>query len=124
MGGAGVWHAAVCVGKIKVLFHPGFNGGGFRYEQVATLEKFSNNQDMGFTPEAGKMYRVNLSVARFPSGRVGIKSVVTSPEGKTFESHIQVEAEDAGPLDRISLERSGRRGGNALFDDLQVKIRP
>ena len=122
--GAGVWHVALVVGKIKVLFHPGYQGGGFRFEQVGTLEKFSNNQDMGFTPEFGKLYRMNLVVARFPSGRVGIKATVLSPDGKSFESHIQVEAEDVGPLDRISLERSGRMGGNAIFDDLHVKIRP
>ena len=121
-GGAGTWHVAIGIGKVKALFHPGYDGGAFRFEQVSTLEKYSNNQDMGFTPEAGKLYRMDVTVARFPAERVGLKVIITSSEGKTFETTIQVDGDEIGPLDRISLERSGRRGGNALFDDLRVKI--
>ena len=65
---------------------------------------------------------MDVTVAQFPAERVGLKVIITSSEGKTFETTIQVDGDEIGPLDRISLERSGRRGGNALFDDLRVKI--
>ena len=121
-GGAGAWHVAIGIGKVKALFHPGYNEGGFRFEQVGNLEKYSNNQDMGFTPEAGKLYRMDVTVGRFSAGRVGLSVIVTSDGGKTFETTIELNEDEIGPLDRISLERSGRRGGNAMFDDLRVKI--
>lgn len=121
-GGAGAWHVAIGIGKVKALFHPDYNGGGFRFEQVGTLEKYSHNQDMGFTPEAGKLYRMDVTVSRFSTGRVGLSVNVTSDDGKNFRMFIELDGDKIGPLDRISLERSGRRGGNAMFDDLRVKI--
>ena len=46
---------------------------------------------------------------------------VESGDGR-FETSVIVEADQIGELDEVSLDRSGRVGGSAYFDDFTVRI--
>jgi hypothetical protein len=115
------WHVGVSVGKVKVLFHPNYSGGAFRAEAVDTHHSFFANEDMGFTPAAEVMHEMNIHVMRADRG---YRFEVTVVDGKGSGKHrkvFEVTDEQMGRFDRIGLERSGRRGGNALFESLSIK---
>lgn len=120
----GQWHVALGVGKVKVLFLPGYPVGGFCVQQIGTDKQLDEYQNMGFMPKLGELYRMDLLVTRLPMEKVGIRAIVLSPDGRSFESYTEVDADDAGPMDQISLERSGKGGGDAWFDELQVVLSP
>ena len=122
--GAGTWHVGLYVGKIKVLFHPAYNGGGFRFEEVESHENLTQNQSMGFTPKGGELYRMVLDLTRMPQQRIQYKATVISQDGKSFESHLVVHGDKAGPLNEIGIVRSGRQGDTAIFDDLIIRLDP
>lgn len=121
-GAAGTWHVALCVGNVKAIFHPGYRGGGFRFEKVGTRKNLSSNLNMGFTPAPNALHRIELHVTALPQGKVSFKAVVTAPDGKRFETSTVLSENEVGSLDRIGLERSGHAGGEAIFDDLMVKL--
>lgn len=119
-GNAGTWHPGIAVGKVKVLFHPDYRGGSLRFEQLDTRLVLLTNSNMGYTPKSNQMHRLELFVSSLPGDRLQFRAVVTSSPDQRFECSVQVDRADAGPLDSISLERSGRQGGDAVFDDLRV----
>ena len=121
VGGEGAYHIGVSVGNVRALFHPGFQGGGFRFQRVDTQEMITQNTAMGFDPLSGKKQRMSLTVQRLNGGRVELVAVVSDGD-KTFKDRKIIEAAVIGKLDHISLDRSGREGGNALFDDLVVEL--
>jgi hypothetical protein len=115
------WHVGVSVGRVKVLFHPNFPSGAFRAESVDSHEYFFGNEDRGFTPAADVMHEMTIRVVRTDRG---YRFEVTVEDGKGGGKHRKVFAvseEQMCRFDRIGLERSGRRGGNALFESLSIK---
>jgi hypothetical protein len=123
-GGESAYHIGVSVGKVRALFHPGNAGGSFRFEHIETHKKFTKNMNMGFTPDTRNLATMGMEVKRLPDGDVELQ-VTVIPEGKKdrrFTTQIKVSAAMIGELDTIGLDRSGRKGGDALFDNLVVEI--
>lgn len=76
---------------------------------------------MGFDPPAGKLVWMGIDVARSADGTVKLDVVVISG-GDSFRTSRIVAADVIGKLDKIGLDRSGRSGGDGLFDDLVVDL--
>ena len=120
-GGEGAYHVGVSVGNVRVLFHPGYPSGGFRIERVDNHRPLIGNTAMGFDPPAGKLLRLHLDVQRCPSGDVEIQAVLSNG-GPTFRKSVVLAAGEIGKLDHIGLDRSGRTGGDGLFDDFVLHL--
>jgi len=118
-GGEGTYHVGVSVGNVRVLFHPGYPTGGFRIERVDDHKPIIVNTAMGFDPPVGKLLRMHLEVKRRPGGEVEIQAVISNG-GAAFRKTAVLAAEEIGKLDHIGLDRSGRNGGDGLFDDLVI----
>jgi hypothetical protein len=121
--GAGSYHIGISIGNVRVLFHPAFRGGAFRFERVKGNVAITRNAEMGFTPPAGKLLTMDLDVKRLANGKVKIDALIISG-GDSFRASETVKAEDIGKLDQIGLDRSGGTGGDATFDDLVVEWKP
>jgi hypothetical protein len=122
--GASTHHLGITIGKVKTLIHPGYRGGGFRFEQIGTQRKFTKNINMGYTPAPKQLHRIKVTAQRMKNGKVYLKAVVSSTNKKPFETSIELDQEDVGEFNQISLDRSGRSGGNVYFDDFRVQIEP
>lgn len=123
-GGESAYHVGVSVGKVRALFHPGHAGGGFRFEHIDTHKALTKNTNMAFTPDTKSLATMGIEVKRLPDGDVELQ-VTVIPEGKKdrkFTTRIEVSAAMIGKIDSIGLDRSGRVGGDALFDNLVVEI--
>ncbi|MDX1962228.1 MAG: HEAT repeat domain-containing protein [Pirellulales bacterium] len=122
----GAWHCAVAVGNAKFLFHPGQAGGLFRVERDDSHHFLSENVEMGFTPAPNVLHEMTLEIRQLKDQEV--KFLISIEEGngsgKIFTHEIVLEREITGPLSRIMLIRSGRTGGAALFDHLQIEELP
>lgn len=122
-GGEGGYHIGISVGKVRALFHPGYSGGGFRFEEVGTEEKFTDNTDMGFTPKSDVFSTMGMDVERLPDKSVKLTVNITQEGNKIhFQKIIKISAEEIGELDSISLDRSGQPGGDAIFDNLVIEM--
>jgi hypothetical protein len=118
---AGAWHVGVSVGSVKVLFHPGYDGGAFRAETVNTHEEFFGNEDMGFTPAAGVLHQLTVKVRRTDGGYRFEVELKDANGGGTYRKTFEVSSKQVGDFDRVGLERSGRRGGDALFESISIR---
>lgn len=123
-GGSGAWHLGITVGKIRVLYHPGLRGGSFRLEDVTNNESVSDDINMDFTPSTESMQGMELNVRQRADGVVAIRVLIEQQGDQSgrFEFSINLDAETIGPLDQISLDRSGRTGGDAWFDDFTIDL--
>lgn len=119
--GSGLWHVGVSVGSVKVLFHPGHDGGALRAETVHDHKEFFANEDMGLTPAPDVMHDLTLKVRRAgPNYRFEVE-LVDGKSRKAYRKTFQVAAKQVGEFGRVGLERSGFRGGDALFESLSIR---
>lgn len=122
--GSGAYHVGVSVGRIKVLFHPDYSGGAFRVETADEHKYLVTNQSMGFTPTANVMHTMTLWVDRGVDGQVRIEATVTNGSNldQSYVKRFVLSSDVVGPLNRIGLERSGRTGGDGLFDSVTIDL--
>lgn len=122
----GTWHVGLAVGKLRILFHPGYSGGAFRVEQTGSRAELIANTNMGFTPAGEALHGMTIDVEQ-SGDRVEFRVTVTDSNDKTgatkYTRQFTAPRSTAGELDRLALERSGRQGGNALFGFLKVTAR-
>jgi hypothetical protein len=122
--GSGGWHLGVSVGQIRVLFHPGMKGGGFRIETTDKRKVVRQNTPMGFDPSTKGFQRMTIGVWKLATGDVQLKVTVMNTDQKdVFADKVVVKGALIGELDRVGLWRSGRRGADALFDDFVLDLR-
>ncbi|OYV06827.1 MAG: hypothetical protein CFE26_04235 [Verrucomicrobiales bacterium VVV1] len=119
--GAGTYHVGVSIGNVRALFHPAYQGGGFRFQRVDNQKQLTENSSMGFDPAAGKLQQMSLAVKRIPGGKVELEATIGNGD-KVFTERKIFEESVIGKLDHLSLDRSGRNGGDGLFDDLIVDL--
>lgn len=122
--GRGLWHVGISIGRVKALFHPGYAGGAFRFEQVGTLEKYVGNKDMGFTPKNGELYPMTILVERRKNDIIKITATIDPDDHPAFQESVELNIDQFGSFDQISLDRSGNPGGDAIFDDLMIDLNP
>ncbi len=116
------WHPGVSVGNIKILFHPGVQGGAFRAETIDDHEYLLNNTDMGFEVKTDTMYDMSIHVTKRLSGAEFRVTIREPDSGNQFQKSFEVTDKQLGRYDRIGLQRSGRTGADALFDSLTVQL--
>ena len=122
--GSGGYHVGVGIGNVRVLFHPAYSGGGFRAERVDDHTYLIQNTNMGFTPRAGTLYPMTIDVEPIEGGKVRFDVTVINTLNPREQHHARLDLERAhvGPLDRVGLHRSGRRGGEGLFGPLSIEL--
>lgn len=118
------WHLGISVGNIRALYHPGLQGGAFRFEEIDTNDALTPNVSLDFNPSTDGFQTMHLTVRRLPDGQVLLEVDLREGGGKPgrFKQAITVPANKIGKLDRISLDRSGRNGGTARFKGLTVRL--
>jgi len=122
-GSAG-YHVGMTVGNVKMLFHPAYSGGAFRIEQSDDHNYLTQNEDMGFTPVGGKTYDMTVDVQRDTENvQYDIAVINVDDPTQRFRKRVVYSVKKVGRWDRVALERSGRRGGAALFESLEVIVK-
>jgi len=117
------WHLGISIGRVKTLFHPGVDGGAFRIETIPEHQALVNNQEMGFTPQTDTMHDMTIEFVRKGQEAILEITIVDCKNSKNRYSHkSSIPLEKIGKLDRIGLERSGRAGGAALFDEFEFRF--
>lgn len=118
------WHMGVSVGRVKVLFHPGLPGGGFRAEATDDHRYFFGNENMRFEPVCGVMHEMLIRVTKTKAGAEFDVTIKGGKGGMPHRKKFSLSREQLGDYDRIGLERSGRTGGDALFDSVSIRLGP
>jgi hypothetical protein len=116
----GSYHVGVSLGKVRALYHPGYAGGGFRFQNVGAENMLTTNQSMGFTPSVKRLQTMRCRVEKQDDGKVKWDVWITDGE-KTFQKSHVFSAQEIGSFDVLGLDRSGFPGGAAMFDDLLVE---
>ncbi|MGI9467145.1 MAG: HEAT repeat domain-containing protein [Rubripirellula sp.] len=120
--GAGGYHVGVSIGNLRMLFHPGYTGGGFRVQRVDDQQYLVTNQTMPFTPIGGNLYTMNIEVSASANNKVRLKTTIIDHESpnKRFTNLYQANRDDIGKIETVGVERSGRLGGAALIGFLAI----
>ena len=118
------WHMGISVGQVKVLFHPGLPGGGFRAETTDAHQYLFTNETMSFEPVCGVMHEMLIRVTETEAGAEFEVTVKGGNGGVPHRKRFSVSREQLGDYNRIGLERSGRTGGDALFDSVSIRLEP
>jgi hypothetical protein len=121
---SGAWHMGITIGRIRTLFHPGMQGGSFRFERIDNRKHLSGTKGVGFEPLGDSRQRMSIDVTKMLDGHVRLDVLLEKlgEGGRTFQSSITVDAEDIGDLSEVSLDRSGRSGGKAYFRDFMISL--
>ena len=120
--GSGGYHVGVSVGNLKAIFHPSYRGGGFRMETVDNHDYIVTNTDLGFTPTADVLHTMRIKVRR-AEGKTEMEVEITEGNGNgTFQHTYEFDNAKIGDFNSIGLERSGRTGGSAVFDDVLIQL--
>ena len=123
-GNSGGWHVGVSVGNMRLLFHPGLEGGGFRAERVDNKDKLTANMDMSFTPNTGlELHDITIDVTT-TDDMVRLDTVISEggkKTGKTWKKTLEFSKDVMGDVNRIGLYRSGYKGGAGLFGPLVIR---
>ncbi|YCM43140.1 hypothetical protein V2O64_17670 [Verrucomicrobiaceae bacterium 227] len=122
--GMGAWHLGITIGRVRALYHPGLDGGAFRFERIDNNDYLSGTESVGFTPGDEASQWMSVKVQRLPDKKIKLEVILTeggNKEGR-FETSIIVDAEEIGELNEVSLDRSGRIGGRAYFSDFMMKL--
>jgi hypothetical protein len=115
--GSGTYHVGVSIGNIRALYHPGYRGGAFRLQQVSDEKVIIPNQEMGFDPSTTKLQIMKIKVSHMNTDTVELNISIIDGENSYRTAHVLKKSE-IGKIETIGLDRSGRAGGDALFDDL------
>jgi hypothetical protein len=118
------WHLGISIGRVKVLFHPSVDGGAFRIETIPEHTPLLNNQEMGFTPQTDVQYDMTIEYRR-TGQEVNLEIAIVecaNPKNR-YTLKQKLPLEKFGKLERIGLERSGRAGGAALFDEFEIRFK-
>lgn len=121
---SGAWHMGVTIGRIRTLFHPGMQGGAFRFERIDNNRHLTGTKGVGFEPLGDSRQRMSIDVTKMLDGNVRLDVLLEQlgEGGRTFQNSVTVEAKDIGDLNEISLDRSGRSGGKAYFRDFMITL--
>jgi hypothetical protein len=124
--GAGGYHVGIVVGNLKVVMHPAYPGAGLRIERDDDHRYLSDTESVEITPEAGTLYNLEVEVARRSdlSADLTVTLADNAANPMIVRRTYSVKGEDIGRLNRVALVRSGRSGGAALFDRLQITPLP
>ena len=120
--GAGVYHVGVSIGNLRVLFHPGYPGGGFRVQRVDNQQSLVPNKGMSFTPIGGNLYTMRIEASPSSNNRVRLKTTIVDPKSpnERFTNLYFASRNDIGKIETVGVERSGRLGGAALIGSLAI----
>lgn len=116
------WHVGVSIGRVKVLFHPGLSGGACRAETTDTHESIFGNEDMGFTPATDAIHEMWIQVTKNDNGAEFDVTVHDANSKTVFHRKFIASKQQLGKFNRIGLERSGRRGADAVFDSVSIEL--
>jgi len=120
--GAGGYHVGVSIGNLRILFHPGYIGGGFRVQRVDNQQYLITNQTMPFTPIGGNLYTMSIEVSPSANNKLRLKTTIVdhkSPNNR-FTNLYQANRDNIGKIETVGVERSGRIGGAALIGFLAI----
>ncbi len=118
------WHLGISLGSVKALFHPGVDGGAFRLETIPEHQAILNNQEMGFTPQTDSMHDMTIEFHRVGQ-EAGLEITIVdcaNPKNR-YTQKSKIPLAKFGKLDRLGLERSGRTGGAALIDEVEIRFK-
>lgn len=119
----GIWHVGISMGNIRVLFHPGYEGGAFRAQlRDDHARPLFHNMAMSWTPPTDTLHDIRISVLRKPTKTHFDVTIVNPTNQSKWSKSFTATNMQTGAWDQIGLVRSGRAGGTGLFGPLVVEF--
>ena len=120
-GGVGSFNVGLVIGNAKIVFHPGYGGGAFRFGRNDD-SNITSNQNIGFTPATGVLHEFEVEVT--PNGgnwNVDVTITDGNNPANVFTTSQTLSAADVGAtIDQVGVTRSGWSGGDGIYDDLTI----
>ncbi len=104
---------ALVVGNIMGIMHPGYSGGGFRFQTLSGTHLCSN-QNMGFTPLPGVLYDFSIEATKLGSAYEFTVTVA----GGTYTYTQTIAQSYVQELDKVGVQHGHE--GCGLFGYLSV----